>query len=65
MTKDNLESMSLDDLRRYILSHREDTEAFHTYIDRSKASGRMITIDPNDPGWEKVVDQKIQQATFE
>lgn len=63
MTENSFESMNLDDLRRYVLSHREDTEAFHTYIDRSKASGRMITIDPSDPGWEKVVEQKIQQAS--
>ncbi len=65
MTENSFESMNLDDLRRYVLSHREDTEAFHTYIDRSKASGRMITIDPSDPGWEKVVEQKIQQASSE
>lgn len=65
MTENSFESMNLDDLRRYVLSHREDTEAFHTYIDHSKASGRMITIDPSDPGWERVVEQKIQQASSE
>ena len=57
----DFESMNLDDLRQYILTHRENTQAFHTYIDRSKASGRMITIDPEDPNWEKAVEEKIQQ----
>jgi hypothetical protein len=55
--------MNLDELRRYVLAHREDVNAFHVYVDRSKASGRMITINPNDPGWEDTLEQRIQQAT--
>ena len=62
MTKADMEAMDLDELRRYMLSHRDDTEAFYCYIDRSKASGRMITIDPGEPNWEEQLDQKIQQA---
>jgi hypothetical protein len=63
MTSANYNLMNLDELRRYVLTHREDTEAFHTYIDRSKASGRMITIDPSDPEWEENLAHKIRQAT--
>ena len=63
MTKSDLDTMSLDDLRRYVLTHREDIKAFHLYIDRSKASGRMITIDPDDPNWEVALEKKLKQAT--
>jgi hypothetical protein len=63
MTEANLEAMNLNDLRRYVLTHREDLNAFHHYVDRSKASGRMITINPSDPNWEDSLDRKIQQAT--
>lgn len=63
MTEANLEAMSLNDLRHYVLTHREDLNAFHLYVDRSKASGRMITINPGDPNWENTLEQKIQQAT--
>ena len=59
----NYEGMNLDELREYMLTHREDLNAFHAYIDRSKAAGRMITIDPSDPDWEEKLDQKIRQAT--
>jgi hypothetical protein len=59
----NFEAMNLDELRQYILAHREDIDAFHTYIDRSKASGRMITINPDDPNWEDALERKIQKAT--
>jgi hypothetical protein len=55
--------MSLDELRQYVLTHREDTNAFHAYIDRSKLAGRMITIDPSDPEWEENLEQRIRQAT--
>ena len=65
MTKSDLDAMSLDGLRHYVLTHRADTEAFHLYIDRSKASGRMITIDPDDPNWEAALEQKLKKATSE
>ena len=62
MTLANYNSMSLDELRQYVLHHREDIKAFQTYIDRSKSTGRMITIDPSDPEWEKNLEQKVSQA---
>ncbi|KYC39877.1 hypothetical protein WA1_28320 [Scytonema hofmannii PCC 7110] len=63
MTLANYEAMNLDELRQYVLTHREDISAFHVYVDRSKAVGRMITINPDDPNWEENLEQKIQQAT--
>lgn len=63
MTSANYDTMSLDELRRYVLAHREDTNAFYAYIGRSKTAGRMITIDPSDPQWEENLEQRIRQAT--
>lgn len=63
MTSANYEAMNLDELRQYVLEHREDLNAFHVYVDRSKATGRMITINPDDPNWEETLEQRIQQAT--
>lgn len=60
MSAANYDAMSLDDLRRYVLTHREDVDAFHAYIDRSKATGRMISIDLNDAGWEENLTVRIQ-----
>jgi hypothetical protein len=65
MTTANYEAMSIDELRQYVLTHREDLEAFHLYIDRSKASGRMITIDPDNNQWEQDLESRIQQSTFD
>ncbi len=58
----NYDGMSLDELRQYVLTHREDRNAFHSYIDRSKATGRMIAIDPSDPQWEANLDRRIEQV---
>ncbi|MBH8575139.1 hypothetical protein I8752_19390 [Nostocaceae cyanobacterium CENA369] len=62
MTSANYETMNLDELRQYVLTHREDLHAFHVYIDRSKAVGRMITINPDDLDWEETLEQRIQQS---
>lgn len=61
MTTPNDETMPLDELRQYVLAHRSDQEAFHAYSDRSKASGRMITIDPTHPAWKTKLSQRIQR----
>jgi hypothetical protein len=63
MTSANYETMELGELRQYVLTHREDIQAFHVYVDRSKASGRMITIDPTDPQWEENLSQRIESQT--
>lgn len=61
MTLVNYQSMTLKELRRYVLTHREDIAAFHAYVDRSKSEGKMITINPNDDNWEKQIQQAIIQ----
>lgn len=63
MIVNNYDSMSLDELRRYVLTNREDVDAFHQYIDRSKAAGRMISVDLNDSLWEENLTVRIQQMT--
>ncbi|HAG82121.1 MAG TPA: hypothetical protein DCL61_13380 [Cyanobacteria bacterium UBA12227] len=51
--------MDIDELRRYVLSHREDIDAFQAYIDRSKAEGRMIGVNSGDSHWEAELAKKI------
>ncbi|YAF94216.1 MAG: hypothetical protein AB3A66_16550 [Nodularia sp. CChRGM 3473] len=38
MTKPNFQEMLLEQLKSYILAHRNDDEAFHIYIDRRRAA---------------------------
>lgn len=59
MTATNYHEMDLDELRRYVLTYREDIAAFHVYVDRSAAAGRMITINVDDPEWEAKLDEQL------
>jgi len=34
MSKPDFRTMSRKDLQAYVLAHRDDQEAFHTYVDR-------------------------------
>lgn len=62
MTSINYDTLNLDELRKYILTHREDTIAFYAYIDRSKSEGKMITIDLEDNYWEEKITKQIQEG---
>ncbi len=62
MTDINYNKMGLDDLRKYVLTHREDIQAFQSYIDRSKASGRMIAVDAATPKWEEDLEENIRHT---
>ena len=62
MTAINYNKMELDDLRKYVLAHREDVQAFQSYIDRSKASGRMIAVDAATPKWEESLEENIRRT---
>ncbi|MCC5634753.1 hypothetical protein LC593_02600 [Nostoc sp. CHAB 5844] len=62
MTVAKYQAMSLNQLRRYVLTHREDIEAFHVYIDRSKSEGRMVSLDMSDENWEEQVKKVIKKA---
>jgi hypothetical protein len=57
----NYDTLSLDELRQYVLTHREDTTAFYAYIDRSKTDGRMITVNLEDNHWEEKITSQIQE----
>lgn len=58
----NYNALSLEELRQYVLDHREDTQAFYTYIDRSKSEGKMITVDLEDDHWEEKITEQIQKG---
>jgi len=62
MTDINYNKMELDDLRKYVLTHREDIQAFQLYVDRSKSSGRMIAVDTAIPKWEDMLEENIRHS---
>ncbi|MFP4134948.1 MAG: DUF6887 family protein [Cyanobacteriota bacterium] len=63
MTTANYDEMTLQELRQYVLKHREDIEAFHQYIDRSKIEGQMTTLDLSNSQWEEKIKAAIKNSS--
>jgi len=46
MSKPDFQAMSRNDLHAYVLTHREDEEAFYTYVDRLHTEATWIEMPP-------------------
>ncbi len=46
MNKPNFATMSQKDLHHYILTHRDDQEAFYAYVDRLHKEGSWVEMPP-------------------
>lgn len=60
MSQKNFAQMSDQELKRYFLTHREDQEAFHAYLDRRRTRPRGMAIAPDDPDWNQKIEAAIQ-----
>ncbi|NET70880.1 MAG: hypothetical protein F6K62_07955 [Sphaerospermopsis sp. SIO1G2] len=48
MRKPEFKTMSLKELRAYVLSHRDDQEAFYFYVDKLNAEGNWVEMSPSE-----------------
>ncbi len=60
MTQVNYAAMSDQELKHYLLTHRDDKEAFYTYMDRRHSRSRGIPIEFDDPAWEEKIVAAIR-----
>jgi len=60
----NFEQMSNTELRAYVLSHREDSQAWDIYVERLKDDPTVIRIPPNldEAGWTKALQVITERA---
>lgn len=61
MSQVDFASVTLGEAKRSVLEHQEDQEAFYAYMDKLRASGRAIVIDPTDPKSEVRVIAQVQE----
>ena len=61
MNKPNFKQMSLTELRKYVLSHREDMEAWDEYADRPRPNSILVTDDTPTIQQEQIINRLIQQ----
>ncbi len=60
MTKVNYAAMNDKELRLYLLTHRDDQEAFYAYMDRRRSRPQSVVIKFNDPDWESKIIAIVQ-----
>lgn len=60
MSNVNYEMMTDQELKLYLLDHRDDREAFYAYMDRRYARPNREGISPDDPEWEAKVISKLK-----
>ncbi|MEH1907584.1 MAG: hypothetical protein V7L05_21330 [Nostoc sp.] len=61
MNKVNYAAMSDQGLKSYLLTHKDDKEAFYAYMDRRKSRHGDAAIKLNDPAWEEKIIAMIQK----
>ncbi len=60
MSKPDYTAMSDRELKQYLLTHRDDQQAFYAYMDRRHARPRRAPIPLDDPGWQDKVISVVQ-----
>ncbi|WP_298917581.1 hypothetical protein [uncultured Nostoc sp.] len=61
MNQVNYAVMSDQELKSYLLTHRDDKDAFYAYMDRRKSRPHDAAIKLNDPAWEEKIIAVIQK----
>lgn len=60
MTEVNYAAMSDRQLKQYVLTNRNDLEAFHVYMDRRRSRPHRTVVKFDDPAWEEKIISEIQ-----
>ncbi|MBW4591301.1 hypothetical protein G7B40_039040 [Aetokthonos hydrillicola Thurmond2011] len=59
MSQPDFQAMTHDELRQYVLTHRDDNEAFYTYMDKLReVPGIQIT---SEEQFSQLVEQKLRE----
>jgi len=61
MSRVNHSSMTDQKLKRYVLEHRDNNEAFYVHADCSRATSRLITIASTNPNREDKLVVKMRR----
>lgn len=59
MSKINYETMTDGELKHYFLKHRNNKSALQAYLDRINQVSREVIASPNDPDFDKKIQDVI------
>jgi hypothetical protein len=62
MSKHNFQAMNLNDLRRYVLAHRDDKEAWDEFAARPRPNAVMVPVDTQIEEQERIIKELVDRS---
>ncbi|WP_373541532.1 hypothetical protein [Chamaesiphon sp.] len=62
MSKPNFQAMTLNELRRYVLAHREDKEAWDEFAARPRPNAVIVSADTPVEEQERIIRELVDRS---
>jgi hypothetical protein len=62
MSKSNFQAMTLNELRRYVLVHRDDKEAWDEFAARPRPNAVMVSADTPVEEQERIIKELVDRS---
>ena len=62
LSKPNFQAMTLNELRRYVLAHRDDREAWNEFAARPRPNAVMVSADTPVEEQERIVKELVDRS---
>ncbi len=60
MKKIDYTTMSDQELKQYLIAHKDDQDAFYAYMDRRHSRSNKVSIAYDDPEWDNKIIEAIR-----
>lgn len=62
MSKPNFQAMTLNELRRYVLAHRDDLEAWNEFAARPRPNATIVPADTSVEEQERIIKELVDRS---
>ncbi len=62
LSKPNFQAMTLNELRRYVLAHREDKEAWDEFAARPRPNAVIVSADTPVEEQERIIRELVDRS---
>ena len=62
MSKPNFQAMTLNELRRYVLAHRDDIEAWNEFATRPRPNATIVPADTSVEEQERIIKELVDRS---
>ena len=62
MSKHNFQAMTINELRRYVLAHRDDREAWNEFAARPRPNATIVPADTSVEEQERIIKELVDRS---